>query len=277
MLTDWIDLTVNQADCSGPLDSGHVTLRRLNRNEYRNTIRDLVGIDYVPATGFPADDVGYGFDNIGDVMSLPPLLMEKYLAAAEEISQRAIILPPAPVLDRKISDLELRGPLGRGTTQLPETHRRIFVAGPNEQTRPRRSSSTDTHSPGIRRVSPPGMPVEVTRLSKLVELAGQQGDSFEKGIQLALQAILISPHFLFRVESDPSAEQDERGLNDYELATRMSYFLWSSMPDALLFQHARHAALRKGNNLQQQVRSHAPGSQGRCLYRELRWPVAAVT
>ena len=62
-----------------------MTLRRLNRAEYRNTIRDLLGIDYPPAAGFPGDDVGYGFDNIGDVLTLPPLLMEKYMTAAEEI------------------------------------------------------------------------------------------------------------------------------------------------------------------------------------------------
>ncbi len=86
VLVAWIDHTINTVDCGGPVSPGRVTLRRLNRHEYRNTIRDLLGIDYEPAADFPADDVGYGFDNIGDVLSLPPLLMEKYLAAAEEIS-----------------------------------------------------------------------------------------------------------------------------------------------------------------------------------------------
>lgn len=95
-LLAWIDQAVNQVDCSEEVEPGHVTLRRLNRNEYRNTIRDLLGIDYQPAADFPADDVGYGFDNIGDVMSLPTLLMEKYLTAAEQISQQAIATPPAP-------------------------------------------------------------------------------------------------------------------------------------------------------------------------------------
>src|SRR3954447_6134455 len=68
---------------------GRVTIRRLNRTEYNNTIRDLVGVDFKPADDFPADDVGYGFDNIGDVLSLSPLLMEKYLAAAEKIADLA--------------------------------------------------------------------------------------------------------------------------------------------------------------------------------------------
>ncbi len=88
-----IDRAINEVDCSQPQSPGHVTLRRLNRFEYRNTIRDLLGVDYEPAKDFPADDVGYGFDNIGDVMSLPPLLMEKYLTAAEDISEQVIVVP----------------------------------------------------------------------------------------------------------------------------------------------------------------------------------------
>ncbi len=70
---------------------GRVTLRRLNRAEYNNTIRDLVGIDFHPADQFPSDDVGYGFDNIGDVLSLPPVLFERYMDAADEIARRAIM------------------------------------------------------------------------------------------------------------------------------------------------------------------------------------------
>ena len=93
LLLEWIDQTIHKVDCSGPVDPGHVTLRRLNRLEYRLTVRDLLGIDYGPADDFPADDVGYGFDNIGDVLSLPPLLMEKYLPAAQQISEEAIITP----------------------------------------------------------------------------------------------------------------------------------------------------------------------------------------
>ncbi|MCA9014716.1 MAG: DUF1587 domain-containing protein, partial [Planctomycetaceae bacterium] len=86
----WFDDALYGVDCSGDVNPGRVTIRRLNRNEYNNTIRDLVGIDFEPANNFPSDDVGYGFDNIGDVLSLPPLLMEKYLDAAEQIAEKAI-------------------------------------------------------------------------------------------------------------------------------------------------------------------------------------------
>lgn len=89
----WIEAELARGRPAGPVDPGRVTLRRLNRVEYDRTIRDLVGIDFQPAANFPSDEVGYGFDNIGDVLSLPPVLMERYLQAAEEIADRAIVVP----------------------------------------------------------------------------------------------------------------------------------------------------------------------------------------
>ena len=84
-------------------DPGRVTMRRLNRTEYNNTIRDLVGVDFQPADDFPTDDVGYGFDNIGDVLTVSPVLMERYLAAAEAIMGRAIITgTPPPIGNRPV-------------------------------------------------------------------------------------------------------------------------------------------------------------------------------
>lgn len=93
-----IDAMANSVDCVQNPNAGRVTIRRLNRIEYRNTIRDLTGVDYQPADDFPGDDVGYGFDNIGDVLSLPPLLMEKYVDAALHIAGEAIYTPPPPEL-----------------------------------------------------------------------------------------------------------------------------------------------------------------------------------
>ena len=93
-ITGWIDRELFKIDPAHP-DPGRVTIHRLNRAEYNNTIRDLTGVDFRPADDFPPDDSGYGFDNIGDVLSLPPLLMEKYLAAADKILDQAI--PTEPV------------------------------------------------------------------------------------------------------------------------------------------------------------------------------------
>lgn len=88
----------DHADRNAKPDPGRVTMRRLNRAEYNATIRDLIGIDFNPADDFPSDDVGHGFDNIGDVLTLSPVLMERYLGAAENIMERAIFPnPPKPV------------------------------------------------------------------------------------------------------------------------------------------------------------------------------------
>jgi hypothetical protein len=83
-------------------DPGRVVLRRLNRAEYNATIRDLVGLDFKPANDFPPDDSGYGFDNIGAVLSLPPVLLEKYLAAADKIFDTAIVTDPIKSETRRI-------------------------------------------------------------------------------------------------------------------------------------------------------------------------------
>ncbi len=77
-------------------DPGRVTARRLNRAEYSNTVRDLLGVDFRADRDFPTDDSGYGFDNIGDVLTISPVLMEKYLIAAERIAARAIGADPLP-------------------------------------------------------------------------------------------------------------------------------------------------------------------------------------
>src|SRR6266545_4780415 len=90
LIVRWVETHVFHCDCDHP-DPGRVTLRRLNRAEYNNTIRDLVGVDFQPADDFPADDSGSGFDNIGDVLSVPPVLIEKYLVAAENILGDALV------------------------------------------------------------------------------------------------------------------------------------------------------------------------------------------
>lgn len=88
-LDQWIVTRAFHSDPENPRP-GHVTLRRLNRVEYRNTIRDLMGIDYDTRANFPADDSGHGFDNIGQVLTMSPLLLEKYLDAARDVVGRAV-------------------------------------------------------------------------------------------------------------------------------------------------------------------------------------------
>ncbi|MES1167423.1 MAG: DUF1592 domain-containing protein, partial [Pseudomonadota bacterium] len=107
-VVEWMK-TLLAGDPNGPVNPGRVTLRRLNRAEYNNTIRDLLAIDLRPADSFPSDDSGYGFDNNGDVLSMAPVLMEKYLAAAGVAVDKAIladpVLPP-PVKRWPAAELE---------------------------------------------------------------------------------------------------------------------------------------------------------------------------
>ncbi|NDB77517.1 MAG: DUF1587 domain-containing protein, partial [Verrucomicrobia bacterium] len=84
-LNSAIENAFTLAEKKTPPDPGRVTVRRLNRTEYNSTVRDLVNLDFNPTEDFPADDIGYGFDNIGDVLSISPVHMERYLAAAEKV------------------------------------------------------------------------------------------------------------------------------------------------------------------------------------------------
>ena len=120
----------DHADKNAQPDPGRVTMRRLNRVEYKNTIRDLIGIDFDPTADFPSDDIGYGFDNIGDVLSLPPVLMERYLDAAESILQRAITPDPPAIPKRHLNSLYTEPASADVATKLIENNfRRLDSAG----------------------------------------------------------------------------------------------------------------------------------------------------
>lgn len=100
-LADWIKYSAFDIDPQSP-DPGRVTIRRLNQVEYRNTVRDLLGVDYDTSSNFPADDTGHGFDNLGDVLSMSPLLLEKYLNAAKEIISSVVPTVPGVVHVEKV-------------------------------------------------------------------------------------------------------------------------------------------------------------------------------
>ena len=95
-MTRWVEAAFARQDAAAAPDPGRVTARRLNRAEYDNTVRDLLGVELRPGQDFPQDDSGYGFDNNGDVLSLSPALMERYLIAAERVARAALFGPEAP-------------------------------------------------------------------------------------------------------------------------------------------------------------------------------------
>jgi len=358
-------VTLLQTSISGNCkikDPGKVTMRRLNRQEYNNTIRDLTGLDLHLAEDFPSDDVGYGFDNIGDVLSISPLLMEKYLRAAEVVAQRAIVVPDNKpsrfdgervkttngvnvaegnslfffsngqayidqymtmagtyhvrasaygqqagsesakmglLIDGKqvqefdVAAVEAHPQIYEASIELDAGKHRIALAFLNDYYKPgkppedrnlivkffelskpplKAASLPESHSAiifvhpdganwkpaaqqiisrfALRAFRRPPTTTEVSRLMQLAEYVIKDGQPFEKAIQLCVQAVLSSPNFLFRVETDTQAQN----LNGYELASRLSYFLWGSMPDSELFSLAQSGSLQKPEVLKSQVK-----------------------
>ncbi len=191
---------------SGPA-ADPVTARRLNRAEYNNSIRDLVGADLRLGADLPPDDSGYGFDNMAEVLTLSPILMERYLASAERVAMNP------DIRDRIVACIgkELRAACAR------------------------RVIATFAHN-AFRR---PVLPAEVDRLMQFQAMAARDGQQFEDSVMLAVKAILVSPRFLFRVE-----ENRPGAISDVELATRLSYLLWSSTPDEELLRLAESGQLR---------------------------------
>ena len=110
-LMAWIEKDVFKLDPANP-DPGRVTIRRLNRTEYQNAVFDLLGVEYDTREVFPPDDTGYGFDNIGAVLSMSPLLMEKYVAAADEVV--ALALPDGAAAQTPRVEMEGRNFIAPG-------------------------------------------------------------------------------------------------------------------------------------------------------------------
>src|SRR5258707_9308901 len=123
LVTSWVGSFFFPCDCEHP-DPGRVTIRRLNRVEYNNTVRDLLGVDFHPADDFPADDSGYGFDNIGDVLSLSPVLFDKYMGAAEKVLNAALASPAAA-----------NGQVNSSAPERSGAYNRIFISQPTPETR----------------------------------------------------------------------------------------------------------------------------------------------
>ena len=435
----WIEAELARIDRVTPRDPGRVTARRLNRAEYNNTVRDLLGVDLRPADDFPQDDSGYGFDNIADVLSLSPALMEKYLTSAERVARVAIFGPPvmSPTLVRLRSDgrrngdartvpasydvtglslpnafhavhripvdaeyvirvflgglrpansepislalwvddtqvatlvhdpdraatfaddrqdfggqtTEFRVRLAAGDRRLAVAIPRIFeglparyggpapsrrpdpprvftppvnatperiamlkkrfddaqaelakialnsvrvtaveVGGPYHQVKSASPASTariytcghlaGAHAPACtdrivtdlarRAFRRPVAAAEAAKYVALARRAAQDEGSFEEGLVVGIQALLVSPDFLFRIErpatarasaASPASSQagtaKPQRITQHQLASRLSYFLWASMPDAALRRAADTGTLRNPRVLAAQVR-----------------------
>jgi len=413
-VTHWLESEFARQDLSIQPQAGPVPARRLNRAEYNNTVRDLLGVDLQPADNFPQDNAAFGFDNNGDALRVSPVLLDKYLDAAEHVVRTAIFGPEqmkpsmthysAPIriptlpksfenydltglsslssfhvehrfpveaeysfhlvlnghrpnqsepahlgfwvdgklvhefdvdatdlegqshdfrvrvtagdhllsasyikqynglppsykgpepstrppqalittrgalsakdletlrklgttikldrvetrVDNRFESIDIGGPFDQVTKPAPENLARIFVCKPvsKDDLVCARTIVTNFASSAFRR---PVARAEVDPFVSLVTLARKQGDSFEQGIANALEAVLVSPPFLFRIEKDRPATPGHTSVavSDYELASRLSYFLWSTMPDAELLRVAAAGQLHQPLVLNAQVR-----------------------
>lgn len=266
-LVEWADEILAKPAPNGRRDPGHVVPRRLNRVEYNFTVQDLFGIprgfqrNYNPQSGFPktpirmtrkttlpiylpVDGSDHGFDNIGEVLTLPPHLMEKYLATATQLVE--IASGSAPKIASTSS--RARGFVGQETW--------VFRDIPKNAD-PRTEAATRLRDFLTKAFRRPVSDEELRPYLGLFDQAYKEEGSFPAALKLPVRAALVSPHFLFRIEglADASSKPGQViPVTDYELATRLSYFLWSTMPDEQLLRFAQRGDLQKPEELAKQVR-----------------------
>ena len=388
-LVTYLETALDRAAEADP-DPGRPAVQRLNRAEYANAVRDLLALDIDAQTLLPADDSGYGFDNIGDVLSVSPGLLERYLLAAAKISRQAVGDPTlrpttaayrtSPLLaqDGRASEdlpfgsrgglavrhhfpldaeyvvrvalrgrardghalevrldrervqrfdlgdrapLEVRVPVAAGTRllgvsfvealerSLPRDGRpppppitsfaftlypndpsveRVEVVGPYagrtpaDDTPSRRAIFTcrpDTpddeaacagrivSSLARRAYRRPVTAADTAPLLAAWEAGRREGAGFDDGVRWTIEALLVSPKFLFRVEQTPAeaAPGAPYRIHDLDLASRLSFFLWSSIPDDELVDLAARGRLREPGVLEQQVRRMLGDARARAL------------
>jgi hypothetical protein len=375
---NWLEGALDRAARLKP-NPGRPAVHRLNRTEYSNAIRDLLAVDIKPGAALPVDDSGYGFDNIGEVLTISPALLEKYISVARKVSRLAVgdqAVKPSeerfqprrmgrgerasddlPFYSRGGLSFQYYFPLDGEYLIRVKTPANVDIGAPAQfyearlpvkaglravgVTFPREGAKIEPALPGIRRGGLPGMagmapaqtipldlrldgarikrfevpdttPIEIvtvsgpfnvtgrgetlsrskificrpTRdkeesacakqiLSTLARRAfrrpvtdadlnpllafyerGRRERDFDYGVQGAIEAMLVSPDFLFRVERDPKAAAPGAvyRLNDFELASRLSFFLWSSIPDDELLNLAEQGKLKNPLVLRQQTR-----------------------
>jgi hypothetical protein len=223
----WIESNLRAASCPSGTPPGPYSVRRLNRNEYSSTIRDLLNIQINAGHDLPIDGAGgEGFDNSAGTLTLSPLHAEKYLEAASEALHYAF--------------------------KEPRSREILLIAQPNQTTSPQQAAREILAAFLPRAFRRPVTPAEIESSLALFKKAQAHSDTFEDAILLTLEGALISPNFLFLLQ-EPNPHPEARALTDFELASRLSYFLWGSMPDQALFKLAAQGALHDPAVLRRQV------------------------
>ena len=234
---------------------GHVMSRRLSRSEYNNTIRDLTGLDLRPADAFPSDGSGgEGFDNTGNTLFVTPVLLEQYLLAATRVLDAAL-----PEQEMTNDEIRMTNENAEGSNSphssfvIRHSSLSSSLSFPNAELPPQAAAQQSLTAFARRAFRRPLADDELARFMTLFDRAQARGDAYLPSLKLALKAVLISPHFLFLVEPEPDAE-GVYPLGHHQLAARLSYFLWNTMPDAELTQLADEAKLHDETVLRAQIR-----------------------
>ncbi|GAB5403198.1 MAG: hypothetical protein Aurels2KO_14290 [Aureliella sp.] len=224
---------IHNFDYKGIDNPGFEATRRLTHEEYDNTVSDLFGVEVEIATRFPKELAGTsGFNNSGNTLFVQPLLLERYLTAADEIVSE--LLPDVasnPRQRKALSRVYIReSATGQNTKMVAQGILNRFV------------------SYAYRR---PLTDEEKERLAERYQTLLKSGVP-QEGIRTIIRETLVSPNFLFRFE-ELQSKTDKYRVNDWELASRLSYFLWASMPDDELFMLAKANKLHQPEILEGQV------------------------
>lgn len=270
-LIDWMQRTVDVIDENDPAnrDPGPAVVRRLTLVEYNNTVRDLLGVEFDAAAVGITEDSGEGntFGNLAIALDLPPALLEKYFSAADQILDRLFGTELSSSINGRIQD-QARASREKLFGLKPNEWRRAdyVVAPPNGVES--REAAQRLITPLVRRAyRGQATATDIDRLLVLFDRATAQEKSYGDAIRLMLKAILVSPKFLFRLEANPPGAKagETVAVTDQQLAVRLSYFLWSSMPDDELLDLVDRNELSKPEVLEKQITRMLADKKARAL------------
>ncbi len=188
---------------------------------------------------------------------------ERVAQLKKEFEER--IATRLPYNDARVNNIEIGGPYSQPTGPSAASLQKVFVCGHHDGKHLAGCGRKIVASLAHRAYRRPVTPAEVNELLSFVSKARSEGDSFEEGIALSLQAMLVSPHFLFRIEKDRGQKGEPGRLSDHEIASRLSYFLWSSMPDDELLGTADRGTLTSPAVLSAQVKRMLKDPKSRAL------------
>ena len=248
----WLGAAVMHAEEATPSDPGPGIPRRVTRREYRNMVRDLFGVSVDVESYLPDARSAAGYDNEAAQLSVPPDLLEKYLLLAERVVDAAF-----PNIYNSRRQEPIKGWFAAWEGEP-------LVEGGKKGVTARVAAELDLRRLARLAYRRPAEEGEVAILLKLFDGAYADKKSFHEGLRFAVKGLLLAPQFLYRTEVPPGDETPILA-EDFELASRLSFFLWSSLPDAELLRLAEAGELRRPGVLRAQARRMMKDPKARAL------------